>query len=86
MPERSILAWLAIGLVVGVIGKFVLPGRDPGGMVVSILIGIAGALFGGFVAQTMQWTPSEAWQNFVASILGAVAILAIYRLVRHRRF
>jgi len=85
MPERSILAWLAIGLVVGVIGKFVMRGQNPGGMVASILVGIAGALFGGFVAQTMQWTPSGAWQNFAASILGAVAALVIYRLVKHRQ-
>lgn len=84
MPERSILAWLAIGLVVGVIGKFIVPGRDPGGMIASILTGIAGALLGGFVTQTMQWTPSGAWQNFAASIIGAAATLGIYRLVRHR--
>ena len=46
MPERSILAWLAIGLVVGVLGKLVMPGKDPGGMIVTILIGIGGALIG----------------------------------------
>lgn len=86
MPERSILAWLAIGLVIGVIGKFVMFGRDPGGMIGSIPISIAGALVGGFVAHTMQWTPSGTWQNFVASALGAVAALAIYRPMRHRRF
>lgn len=85
MPERSILAWLAIGLVVGVIGKFALPGRDPGSLVVGILIGIAGALFGGFVAQTMQWTPSGAWENFVAAGIGSAAAVTVYRMVRHRR-
>ncbi|MEO5937903.1 MAG: GlsB/YeaQ/YmgE family stress response membrane protein [Sphingomonas sp.] len=85
MPERSILAWLAIGLVVGVVGKFVMPGRYPGSMIVSILIGIGGALLGGLVAETMQWTPSGAWQNFVASFFGAAAVLALCRLVRHRQ-
>ncbi|MDB5677649.1 GlsB/YeaQ/YmgE family stress response membrane protein [Sphingomonas bacterium] len=85
MPERSILAWLAIGLVVGVIGKFVMPGKDPGGGVGTILIGIAGALIGGFVAETMHRAISGTWQNYAASIVGAVVVLAIYRVVRHRR-
>jgi uncharacterized membrane protein YeaQ/YmgE (transglycosylase-associated protein family) len=85
MPERSILAWLAIGLVVGVIGKLVMPGRNPGATVVSILIGIGGALLAGFIAETMQWTSSGTWQNFTVSTLGAMAALAIYRLVRHDR-
>ncbi|MBS0478574.1 MAG: GlsB/YeaQ/YmgE family stress response membrane protein [Proteobacteria bacterium] len=85
MPERSILAWLAIGLVVGVIGKFAAPGRDPGGTAAHVLIAVAGALFAGFVAETMRWAPSGAWRNFVAAAIGAVAVLAIYRIVRHRR-
>ena len=56
MPERGILGWLLIGLVAGVLGKFIMPGKDPGGFVVTILVGIAGALLAGFVAQTMNWT------------------------------
>lgn len=85
MPERSILAWLAIGLAAGVIGKLVAPGRNPGNMIVSILAGVGGALLAGFLAETMQWTRSGTWQNFAASMLGAVAALAIHWLARHRR-
>lgn len=85
MPERSILAWLAIGLVTGVVGKLVMPGKDPGGVIATILIGIAGALIAGFVAETMHWTVSGAWQNYAASVAGAVAILAIYRMTRNHR-
>jgi uncharacterized membrane protein YeaQ/YmgE (transglycosylase-associated protein family) len=85
MPERSILAWLAIGLVVGVIGKLVMVGRNPADMVVSILIGLGGALLVGFVAETMQWTSSGTWQNVAVSMVGAVSVLVGYRLVSHRR-
>ena len=85
MPERSILAWLAIGLVVGVIGKIVVPGKNPGGLIVTILLGIAGALVAGFVAETMRWTASGTWQNYAAAVVGALIVLAIYRMARNRR-
>jgi uncharacterized membrane protein YeaQ/YmgE (transglycosylase-associated protein family) len=85
MPERSILAWLAIGLVVGVLGKMVMPGKNPGGLIVTILLGIAGALIAGFVAETMRWTASGTWQNYAASAVGAAIVLAIYRTARNHR-
>jgi uncharacterized membrane protein YeaQ/YmgE (transglycosylase-associated protein family) len=85
MPERSILGWLLIGLVAGVLGKFVMPGKDPGGFIVTILIGIAGALLAGFVAQTMNWTLVGGWQNYAAATAGAIVLLALYRLVVNRR-
>lgn len=85
MPVQSILAWLAIGLVVDIVGKLVVLGRDPGGAIATIVAGIVGAVIGGFVAQTMQWTPSGTWQNFVASLIGAVVILAGYRFVQRFR-
>ena len=72
MPERSILGWLLIGLVAGIVGKFVMPGKDPGGFIVTILIGIAGALLAGFVAQTMNWTLVGGWQNYAAATAGAI--------------
>jgi uncharacterized membrane protein YeaQ/YmgE (transglycosylase-associated protein family) len=83
MPERSILAWLAVGLVVGIFGKAVMPGKDSGGLIVTILIAIAGALIAGFVAEGMHWTMSGGWHNYAASVAGAVAVLAVYRLVRN---
>jgi uncharacterized membrane protein YeaQ/YmgE (transglycosylase-associated protein family) len=85
MPERSILGWLLIGLVAGVVGKFVMPGKDPGGFIVTILIGIAGALLAGFVAQTMNWTLVGGWQNYAAATAGAIVLLVLYRLVVSRR-
>jgi uncharacterized membrane protein YeaQ/YmgE (transglycosylase-associated protein family) len=85
MPERSILGWLLIGLVAGVLGKFVMPGTDPGGFIVTILIGIAGALLAGFVAQTMNWTLVGGWQNYAAATAGAIVLLALYRVVVSRR-
>ena len=85
MPERSILGWLLIGLIAGVLGKFVMPGKDPGGFIVTILIGIAGALLAGFVAQTMNWTLVGGWQNYAAATAGAIVLLVLYRLVVNRR-
>ncbi|THD38396.1 MAG: GlsB/YeaQ/YmgE family stress response membrane protein [Sphingomonas sp.] len=85
MPERSILAWLAIGLVVGVVGKFAMPGKNPDRLAVAILLGIAGALVAGFVAETMRWTASGTWQNDVSAAVGALIVLAIYRVVRNHR-
>ena len=85
MPERSILGWLLIGLVAGVLGKFVMPGKDPGGFIVTILIGIAGALLAGFIAQTMNWTLVGGWQNYAAATAGAIVLLVLYRLVVNRR-
>jgi uncharacterized membrane protein YeaQ/YmgE (transglycosylase-associated protein family) len=85
MPDRSILGWLLIGLVAGVLGKFLMPGKDPGGFIVTILIGIAGALLAGFVAQSMNWTLVGGWRNYAAATAGAVVLLALYRLVVSRR-
>lgn len=83
--DRSLLGWLLIGLVAGVLGKLIMPGRDPGGFVVTILIGIAGALLAGFVARAMEVTLVGGWQNYAAATGGAVVLLALYRLVMSRR-
>jgi len=83
--ENGILGWLAIGLVAGVFGKLIMPGRDPGGIVVTIVIGIAGALLAGFVAQSLNWEIGNGWRNYAAATAGAVALLALYRLVVTRR-
>jgi uncharacterized membrane protein YeaQ/YmgE (transglycosylase-associated protein family) len=83
--DRTIFDWLLIGLVAGVLGKIVMPGKDPGGFVVTILIGIAGALFAGFVARAMQVALVGGWQNYAPATGGAVALLALYRVVLSRR-
>lgn len=85
MPDRSILGWLLIGLVAGVLGKIIMPGKDPGGIIVTILIGIAGALIAGFLAKTMGYVLEGGWENYAAATGGAVVLLALYRLVMSRR-
>lgn len=77
--------WILIGLVAGVVAKLLMPGRDPGGIIVTILVGIAGALLAGFVAQSMGWSIDRGWQSYGAATLGAVVLLILYRLVMKRR-
>ena len=85
MPE-GILGWILIGLVAGVLGKLIMPGKDPGGIIVTILIGIAGALLAGFLANNVLNIQLEGWiANYGAATLGAVILLALYRLVMTRR-
>lgn len=81
MGDRSFLGWIVIGLVAGVIGKLIMPGRDPGGCIVTILLGIAGALLAGFVAQAMGRSVEGGFMSYAAAVAGAVVILFIYRLM-----
>ncbi len=85
MPERTILGWLLIGLVAGVLAKLLTPGRDPGGIIVTILIGIAGALLAGFVTRAAGIELAGMWTNYGAATLGAIALLLIYRVIVARR-
>ena len=73
------------GLVVGALAKLVMPGRDPGGIIVTMLLGIAGALLGGFLGRAMGlYGPGEA-AGFLMSFLGAVVLLLLYRMMVRRR-
>jgi uncharacterized membrane protein YeaQ/YmgE (transglycosylase-associated protein family) len=84
LADYGWLGWIVIGLIAGAIAKFLTPGRDPGGCLVTILIGIAGAVLAGFVGQAIGWyTPGEG-AGFLAAILGAVVILLIYRAFARR--
>jgi uncharacterized membrane protein YeaQ/YmgE (transglycosylase-associated protein family) len=81
----SILGWILFGLVVGAVAKLLMPGKDPGGFIVTILLGIAGALIGGFLGRALGWYgPGEA-AGFLMSLIGAVVLLLIYRLAIGRR-
>ena len=77
---------LIIGLVVGAIAKLIMPGRDPGGIIVTMLIGVAGALLAGFLGRAMGWydNPGEG-PGIIASIIGAMVLLFLYRLLAGRR-
>jgi uncharacterized membrane protein YeaQ/YmgE (transglycosylase-associated protein family) len=81
----GILSWILFGLVVGVIAKLLMPGRDPGGFVVTILLGIAGALVGGFVGRAMGFYGENQGAGWIMSILGAIVLLALYRMMVRRR-
>ena len=81
----GILTWILFGLVVGVIAKLLMPGRDPGGFIVTILLGIAGALLGGFIGQAMGFYGPNDSAGWIVSILGAILLLALYRMMARRR-
>ena len=81
----GILTWILFGLVVGVIAKLLMPGRDPGGFVITILLGIAGALFGGFIGRAMGFYGDNQGAGWIMSILGAIVLLALYRMMVRRR-
>ena len=83
--NHSILGWLAIGLVAGVIGKIIMPGRDPGGFIVTILLGIAGALLAGYVAMILN-VGIDGWvRQYGAATVGAVTLLVAYRVIMRVR-
>jgi uncharacterized membrane protein YeaQ/YmgE (transglycosylase-associated protein family) len=81
----GILSWILFGLVVGVIAKLLMPGRDPGGFIVTILLGIAGALVGGFVGRAMGFYGESEGAGWIMSILGAIVLLVVYRMMVRRR-
>jgi uncharacterized membrane protein YeaQ/YmgE (transglycosylase-associated protein family) len=81
----GILAWILFGLVIGIIAKLLMPGRDPGGFIVTILLGIAGALLGGFIGRTMGFYGQNEGAGWLMSILGAIILLALYRMLARRR-
>jgi uncharacterized membrane protein YeaQ/YmgE (transglycosylase-associated protein family) len=78
------LGWILFGLVIGAIAKFLMPGRDPGGWIVTILLGIAGSFVGGFLAQAVlgRETRTAGW---IGSIIGAMVLLLVYRMIVGRR-
>ena len=76
---------LIIGLVVGAIAKFIMPGKDPGGIIVTILIGIAGALLAGFLGRTLGWYADGDAAGLIASVVGAILLLIIYRVLTGNR-
>ena len=81
----GILGWIVFGLIVGALAKLVMPGRDPGGIIVTILLGIVGAVLGGFLGRAMGlYGPGDA-AGFLMSLLGAVLLLGLYRMATRRR-
>ena len=85
----GIIGWILLGIVGGVIAKALLPGNDPGGLIVTIIIGIVGALLGGFLARALGFgDPIDEFfdvSTWLAAIIGSMILLAIYRAVTGRR-
>jgi uncharacterized membrane protein YeaQ/YmgE (transglycosylase-associated protein family) len=81
----SILTTLIIGLLVGAVAKLLMPGKDPGGWIVTILLGIAGALLAGYLGQAVGWYQAGQSAGFIASVVGAIVLLLLYRLLFKRR-
>lgn len=86
MDLFTIVGWAVIGLVAGGVAKLIMPGRDPGGCLVTILLGIAGAFVAGFIANQMNWTIQGTWGSLIAATLGAILLLILYRLLFRRRY
>jgi len=81
----GILGWIIFGLVVGALAKFLMPGRDGGGIIVTMLLGIVGALVGGFLGRALGlYGPNEP-AGFVGALIGAILVLLIYRMATGRR-
>ena len=74
-----IIGWILFGLLVGIVAKFLMPGRDPGGFVLTAGLGIVGALVGGFIGRAMGWYGPADPVGFVVAVLGAILVLAVYR-------
>jgi len=83
LESHGWLAWIIIGGIAGAIAKFLMPGRDPGGCIVTVLLGIAGALLMGFLGTALGLQGDGA--GFVLAIVGAMIILFVYRLIARRR-
>jgi uncharacterized membrane protein YeaQ/YmgE (transglycosylase-associated protein family) len=81
----NIIGWILFGLVVGAIAKFLMPGRDPGGWIVTILLGIAGSFVGGFLASMIGGGRDNQTAGWIGSIIGAIVLLFIYRLIVGRK-
>jgi uncharacterized membrane protein YeaQ/YmgE (transglycosylase-associated protein family) len=74
-----IIGWILFGLVVGIVAKFLMPGRDPGGFVITAILGIVGGIVGGFLGRAMGWYRDGDAVGFFMAVIGAIIVLAVYR-------
>ena len=80
----GILGWIVFGLIVGAVAKLMMPGRDPGGLLVTMVLGIAGAVVAGFLGRALGWYGDGEPAGFIMATLGAVLLLFIYRRFQTR--
>jgi uncharacterized membrane protein YeaQ/YmgE (transglycosylase-associated protein family) len=81
----GVIGWIVFGLLVGIVARFLMPGRDPGGFVITAIIGIVGALLGGYLGRAIGWYREGEAAEFVMAVIGSIVLLALYRLVVGRR-
>ncbi|MFN3603530.1 MAG: GlsB/YeaQ/YmgE family stress response membrane protein [Leptonema sp. (in: bacteria)] len=82
----GVLSWILFGLIVGIIAKFLMPGKDPGGLIITILLGIGGAFLGGFIGTQLGFGSFTGWnlRSFLLAVGGALLILVIYRFIKSK--
>ena len=82
----GIFSWILLGLIAGALAKFIMPGKDPGGIFVTILIGIVGAIVGGFLGSFIGLGKVESFDlgGIFIAVIGAIILLIVYRLLRKR--
>jgi uncharacterized membrane protein YeaQ/YmgE (transglycosylase-associated protein family) len=85
LADHGWLAWIIIGAIAGAIARAIMPGRDPGGCIITILLGIGGAVLAGWLGNMLGWYRQGQGAGFIAAIVGAIIILFIWRLVAGRR-
>jgi uncharacterized membrane protein YeaQ/YmgE (transglycosylase-associated protein family) len=80
----GLLSWLVLGLLVGIIAKFLMPGKDPGGLVITIILGIAGAFLGGFIGSRIGFGTVSGFdlRSLLIAVSGAIVLLVIYRIFK----
>jgi len=81
----TIIWAILIGFIVGIVAKFLMPGRDPGGFFITAILGIVGALVATFLGQALGWYAEGQAAGFIASVVGALIVLFVYNLIRGRR-
>ena len=82
---HGIIMTFIIGLIVGIVAKFFIPGKDPGGFIITAIIGIIGSFVATWIGQAMHWYPPGQTAGFIGSVIGAIILLLIYHLVRRKR-
>jgi uncharacterized membrane protein YeaQ/YmgE (transglycosylase-associated protein family) len=85
MEQYGIIGWIIIGGIAGAIAKMLMPGKDPGGCIITVLLGVAGALVAGWLGKMIGWYDTNEGAGFIAAIVGAFILLGIYRLIAGRR-
>lgn len=85
MEHYGIIGWIVIGGIAGALAKLMMPGKDPGGCIITVILGVAGALLAGWLGHMVGWYGPNEGAGFVAAVVGAFIILLIYRLIAGRR-